>query len=142
MRRTGLLKGAPQQSCGALLLADGVVKIDDLKHDELLSWVRVQTIRIHDLGALLVSVFDGESGVGETQSRLDLLAQLIFDGFYCVPSGIKSGFGFIDSLELEQHENAWHQNREIVRVEFNGSLDISQCVCVAGGLEVCVCAKC
>ncbi len=141
MRRTRLLEGSPQQSRGALLLIDGVIEIDGLKHDERIGRIRVQTVREHDLGALVISVFEGERGVGETQPRLDFLAHLLFGGFHRVLAGIKSGFGFIDSFELEQYENAWYQKREIIGVEFDGPLDISQCIFVASGLEVCVCAE-
>lgn len=142
MRRTRLLEGASQQSRSALLLANGVVEIDGLTHDESMGWVRVQTVRVHDLGALVVSAFEGERSVGEAQPCLDLLTQLIVGSFYRLLFGIKNGFGFIDSLKLEQYENAWYENREIARVEFKGTIDIGQGFCVAGDLEFCVRAKC
>jgi hypothetical protein len=56
-------------------------------------------------------------------------------------AGVENGFGFIDSFELEQYENAWYQNCGVVGVEFDSPRDIGQCVCVAGGLEIRVCAE-
>ncbi len=46
MRPTRLLESSSQQSRGAFRLADGVIKIDDMKHDERMGRIRPQAVRV------------------------------------------------------------------------------------------------
>ena len=141
-RRTRLLEGSSQQSRGALPLADGVVKIDGLKHDELIGRIRVQTVRVHDLGALVVPVCDGEHGIGEAQVFAWISSPTCSSvvSTVCLPA---SRAASASSTRSNSSSTRTRGTRiaTIVGVEFDGPLDIGQCVCVAGGLEVCVCAE-